>query len=135
MYQHTDPKRESEPYALPDVVVWSDESTEVECPSCGLFDLPRHAAMADTRPAIMDDNGDLYPDTQFPDESQGQFEGIVTTCPSCQKQIAIIVNEHTDRIAYWYAFGFPGCLHDSDMFGPFDTEALALADARETAGV
>lgn len=31
---------------------------------------------------------------------------------------------------YWQAC-FPGCLPDSDPIGPFDTEALALADARE----
>ena len=32
---------------------------------------------------------------------------------------------------YFYAFGFPGCLWDSDPVGPFDTEAEALADARK----
>ena len=32
---------------------------------------------------------------------------------------------------WYYAFGFPGCLWDSDPVGPFDTEAEALADARE----
>lgn len=31
---------------------------------------------------------------------------------------------------YWQAC-FPGCLPDSDPVGPFDTEAEALADARE----
>ena len=31
---------------------------------------------------------------------------------------------------WYYAFGFPGCLWDSDPVGPFDTEAEALADAR-----
>lgn len=30
---------------------------------------------------------------------------------------------------YWYCF--PGCLPDSDPIGPFDSEADALADARE----
>ena len=32
---------------------------------------------------------------------------------------------------YYYAFGFPGCLWDSDPVGPFDTEQEALAAARE----
>ena len=31
---------------------------------------------------------------------------------------------------YWQAC-FPGCLPDSDPVGPFDTEAEALADARD----
>lgn len=31
---------------------------------------------------------------------------------------------------YWWAC-FPGCLPDGDPIGPFDTEAEALADARE----
>lgn len=31
---------------------------------------------------------------------------------------------------YWWAC-FPGCLPDSEPFGPFETEAEALADARE----
>jgi hypothetical protein len=32
---------------------------------------------------------------------------------------------------WFYAFGFPGCMHDGEPMGPFDTEAEALADARE----
>lgn len=32
---------------------------------------------------------------------------------------------------YWWPC-FPGCLPDSDPIGPFDTEAEALADARDT---
>lgn len=31
---------------------------------------------------------------------------------------------------YWWSC-FPGCLPDSEPFGPFPTEAAALADARE----
>ena len=36
---------------------------------------------------------------------------------------------------YYYAYGFPGCLWDSDPIGPFETYEKALEDARETAGV
>jgi len=32
---------------------------------------------------------------------------------------------------YWYCF--PGCLPDSDPTGPYDTEQLAIADAKENA--
>ena len=34
------------------------------------------------------------------------------------------------KAGYFYAFGFPGCLHDSDPYGPFPTYEAALADAR-----
>ena len=34
-------------------------------------------------------------------------------------------------MGYYYAYGFPGCLWDSDPVGPFDTEVEALTAARE----
>jgi hypothetical protein len=39
-------------------------------------------------------------------------------------------NWYTD-LGYYYAFGFPGCLWDSDPVGPFETEAEALKAIRE----
>jgi len=38
------------------------------------------------------------------------------------------------RIGWFAAYGFPGCLWDSDPVGPFDTEAEALTEARKAAG-
>ena len=35
---------------------------------------------------------------------------------------------------YWWAC-FPGCMPDSDPFGPFETEAEAFADARDFAAL
>ena len=35
---------------------------------------------------------------------------------------------------FYFAFGFPGCLWDSDPVGPFDTYEQALTEARESAG-
>ena len=35
------------------------------------------------------------------------------------------------KSGFYYAYGFPGCLHDSDEVGPFKTEQEALDDARE----
>lgn len=40
-------------------------------------------------------------------------------------------HENGEPRGFFYAFGFPGCLWDSDPVGPFDTYELALADARE----
>ena len=36
----------------------------------------------------------------------------------------------TEAGRYWWTC-FPGCLPDSDPFGPFETEAEALADAQD----
>ena len=47
-------------------------------------------------------------------------------CPTCGGSVRC-----TDTAMYYfYAFGFPGCLWDSDPVGPFDTYEAALADAR-----
>jgi hypothetical protein len=34
---------------------------------------------------------------------------------------------------WFYWFCFPGCMPDSDPIGPFETEQLAIDDARESA--
>ena len=39
-------------------------------------------------------------------------------------------DDPADLCGHYYWFCFPGCLPDSDPFGPFDTEAEAIADAR-----
>lgn len=40
----------------------------------------------------------------------------------------------TLKEGFYYAFGLPGCLWDSDPIGPFETYELALEDARESVG-
>lgn len=32
------------------------------------------------------------------------------------------------KLAWWWWYCFPGCLPDSDVFGPYDTEKEARAD-------
>ena len=39
--------------------------------------------------------------------------------------------ENYKQRGFFYAYGFPGCLHDSEPVGPFNTEQEALTDARE----
>jgi hypothetical protein len=41
--------------------------------------------------------------------------------------------EHSEG-GYMYCFCFPGCLPDSDWFGPFDSEEAALKNARQLHG-
>ena len=44
-------------------------------------------------------------------------------------------DEDTDEpVGFYYAFGQPGCLRDSEPMGPFRSEAEALGAAREVAG-
>ena len=48
---------------------------------------------------------------------------------------ALDLHSDWERVAalagwYWWAC-FPGCLPDSEPMGPFETEALALADAQD----
>lgn len=39
-----------------------------------------------------------------------------------------------DGAGWFYAYGLPGCLPDSDPFGPFKTSDEAVRDARLNAG-
>jgi hypothetical protein len=45
------------------------------------------------------------------------------------------VIEPTGESGFYYAYGFPGCLWDSDPYGPYNTEEEALTAARESAGL
>ena len=47
------------------------------------------------------------------------------------RQMAEYPDETEAGWYYWYCF--PGCMPDSDPMGPFDTEFLAVEDAREDA--
>jgi hypothetical protein len=49
-------------------------------------------------------------------------------CPECG-EIGI-----TDDPHFYYAYGSPGCLWDSEPVGPYETEQAALEAAREDAG-
>ena len=100
MQAYSDPKRESDPHALPDVEVWEDRIYELLCERCGKFDITEGEATATSA---------VY-------------------CPSCEREATA---KPTMRFAWWWWSCFPGCLPDSKPFGPFETEADALADARE----
>ena len=84
MQAYSDPKRASDPYALPDVEVWSH-----------VCKLEPSAATGELECPVLDDCG---------------------ACPGTGW--------------YWWTC-FPGCLPDGDPNGPFDSEALAMADARD----
>jgi len=99
--------RETMAHALPDARVWESEVWDVECSrGCGDFELCAEEATA------------IGPDC---------------LCPSCRYNSGI--GTATGKTAYWYEFGFPGCMPEGEARGPFDSEAEAIEDARETGGM
>lgn len=101
MQAYSDPKREKDPHALPNVEVWRARTVKVYCPVCGLGTRPEGSIEA---------NGESF-------------------CPSCERSTTSF--DIVDEWAWYWWSCFPGCLPDSDPVGPFKTEAEALADAQE----
>lgn len=95
-YEYSDPAREADPNALPNVEIWL--APILECQECG---------------------------AQHP--SSGAREDDPAECPECSAAEYGPVG----HAGWWYAFGFPGCLHDSEPCGPYDTREQALDAARE----
>lgn len=93
MQAYSDPRRENDPHALPDVEIF------------------------------------------YVDENETLVRGEPCTCHAKY-------HDHLDTCAalepyapgwYWWPC-YPGCMPDSRAVGPFETEALALADAQDEAG-
>lgn len=91
MQAYSNPSRESDPHALPDVEIFEAPFARV-CDGCGYLDLDADAEECDC--------------DRFTDQAWSESGGW-----------------------YWWTCS-PGCLPDSDPFGPFETEAEALADAQ-----
>lgn len=88
-YEYSDPTRENEPHAQPDVEVFE----ESYCPYHGVL------SGRSMKKIDCDSGGE----GECPDPGSG----------------------------YFYAFGSPGCLWDSDPEGPFNSYSEALTAARE----
>lgn len=95
--------------ALPtNTELWSEPVAVVECEHCGPFDVPdSHATVVQMT--------DLH-------------------CPSCERQTVVSLNRLNMRTAFWFWFCMPGCLPDSSVYGPFETEDEAINEARNHAG-
>ncbi len=103
-YFYTDPEREQDLHALPDIETWWGYNHQCETCSC-------------EQPLTPDYYGVLY---------QARAR-----CAACGTVGSLKVTDTARK--WWYAFGSPGCLCDSGPVGPFDTEAEALEAAREVA--
>ena len=105
MSQHySDPSRADDAYALPDVETFYVTADQFLRAADGTWEFE---AMSNNGAAQAEDTD--YPATIGPE----------------LRRIA-------KDLEGWYVWScLPGCLPDSDPFGPYDTEADALADAQE----
>lgn len=104
MQAYSNPKRANDPYSLPDLEVWEDEVWHVEC-RCGDYEIPAPVALGDV------------------------------VCPSCERTPLAVggisdADGKPKRGWFWWSC-FPGCMPDSEPYGPFESKAEALADARD----
>lgn len=75
MQAYSDPKRESDPHALPDVEVWCDKITVVKC-TCGDYEVPYDTAHAES---------DSY-------------------CPSCERPVVEVEDTEREGWWWWTCF-------------------------------
>jgi hypothetical protein len=108
-YEYIDASRESMDHALPDVEIFNSDAVEGECDrGCGLYNIPQNTI-------------DAVGDAGIP-------------CPSeCGGIMEFSASGNIER-AFWYQFGMPGYMPDSEPSGPYDTAEDALTAAREAAG-
>ena len=63
---------------------------------------------------------------------QGKVEYFIDADPDSAGGERLCATEADCLAGFYYWFSFPGCLPDSDPFGPFETEQEAIDDCRET---
>ena len=105
MQAYSNPKRESDPYALPDIEVFQLTAEEL---------------------AERDEDTMRDAIKRFPLATMNSRER--------DKAIAWAIEEHGIEGGWCYWYCFPGCMPESDPIGPFKTAADALDDARDNAG-
>jgi hypothetical protein len=105
MSQHySDPSRENDPHALPDIEVFEASIVHIEC-RCGDYDIAE---------------GESFEDITCPScDRKPESAGFVSNA------------DGTPKTGWFWWTCFPGCLPEGWPNGPFDTEEEALADAQE----
>jgi hypothetical protein len=101
---YSDPTREDDMHALPDVEVFQLTAEEV---------------------AEMDE------DLVLEYKRRHEYRLASMNSEVREAMLAKIVDEEQITGGWYWWSCFPGCLPDSDPMGPFDTKALALADAQD----
>lgn len=100
---YSNPERESDPHALPDVEV---------------FQLTAHEVAARDEDLI------------YEYSKRHEFRMCHMNSRVQEAMLDAIVKEEGIKGGYFWWSCFPGCLPDSDPIGPFDTYEEALADAQ-----
>lgn len=106
MQAYSNPKRESDPHALPDLEVFQATAQEI---AEGMEDEIRNAM-------------------KMPQFRLANMYGSVRAA-----MLDYIVKENGVEGGWCYWYCLPGCMPDSSLFGPFKSAKEALADARENA--
>lgn len=106
MQAYSDPAREDDAYALPDVEVFQLTALEVAA----------------------NDEDLVYEYSKRHEFRLCHMNGRVR-----EAMLEAIVEEEGIEGGWFWHTCFPGCLPDSCAFGPFKTQAEALADAQENA--
>lgn len=107
-YEYSNTKLASNTWLLPNIEVFSAPIYIVACDHCRRDDDENHV------PACIECGNDATLLPLEPEESDAKIRA-----------------EKTERVGFWWWTCLPGCLPESDAFGPFATYDAALADARE----
>lgn len=107
MQAYSDPRRETDPYALPDVEVFQLTASEV---------------------------AEMEEDLIYEYLRRPEFRLATMNSRDRERMLDTMVEEQGITGGWFYWFCFPGCLPDSDPVGPFASEDEALADAQENSG-
>ena len=103
MQAYSDPSRETDPHALPDIEVF--QLTDEEA-----------AELADEDTII---------------EARKNVRGPIFSSRDRSRLIDAIIEETGPQGGWYWQACFPGCLPDGEPMGPFKTRDEALADAQD----
>jgi len=109
MQAYSNPARESDPHSLPNIEIFELTASEVVSET-GNYEDEICEAMKDRRFKLASMNSRIR-----------------------EAMIDYLIEEHSVKGGWFYHYCLPGCLSDSEAYGPFDTADLALADARSNA--
>ncbi|MGI9297811.1 MAG: hypothetical protein ACR2QC_07925 [Gammaproteobacteria bacterium] len=106
MQDYSDPERENDPTALPDIET---------------FQLTAHEVAESV----------MYEEEQYEFLKRHEFRLATMNSATREAMLDAMIEELSINGGWFWHSCFPGCLPDSDPFGPFETEQEALEDAQD----
>ena len=106
MQAYSDPTRETDPHALPDLEIFQLTAFEVA-------------------------ESEMYEEEQY--EYLKRYPLATMNSRDRDNMLEAMVDELGIEGGWYYWFCFPGCLPDSSPFGPFDSAEAAIFQAEATA--